>query len=340
MFARGAPPIWAAAGVWLALIGATLAALSFIPQVTPAGAPLFTQAEIVKAAYSPYGVAPADMATDHTILIESSGPNRSAGLRLRLPAHDPELGADYFLLRAEVKGSDLEPSALPWETGRLFMVRFGGSVDDPNGETAYAAALKRDRDWRRVRAHLPVLEPGQRGFLAAELLRTGGVLEVRGLTLGLAHPHQGRALALTLLASAWAAAILGTGLRLAGTLTRPAPCLTLLAALAIVSVLTLAPGGVRERLLAALGQGGAVDELVHFAMFAGLTAIAAWAWPRASVLALAAACLLFAGSSELMQSLSPGRTPSLEDFQTDASGVLCGAIVALLIRVRNSFRTG
>lgn len=73
-----------------------------------------------------------------------------------------------------------------------------------------------------------------------------------------------------------------------------------------------------------------LDKVFHFAIYALLTALAYWVWPKADGWKIWLGASLYGGLMELFQGyFTQGRTPSLADAMANAMGA---AIVVLLYR--------
>ena len=167
--AAAAPPLWFGAAIVGCLIVATFAAWLWTPEALETGQVLYDQQAILDGAYPAYDTRLDEVLTDDGVRIENSVQDGSAGVRFRLPVLEEPV-APFLRLTAEVRADDIESSgAAEWKSARLFLARYGGSVKSRHGEIAYAAALKTGAGWRRVSTVMPVLEPGQRGFLGLEL---------------------------------------------------------------------------------------------------------------------------------------------------------------------------
>ena len=82
-----------------------------------------------------------------------------------------------------------------------------------------------------------------------------------------------------------------------------------------VAILSLLPSAMTAR----TGVGGHIEHMVAYAGTAFVAAAVFSAWARVAI-----ALLAYAGALEIMQHLSPGRTPSLADFMFSAGGILAG----------------
>ena len=91
-----------------------------------------------------------------------------------------------------------------------------------------------------------------------------------------------------------------------------------------LAILSLLPSAMTAR----TGVGGHIEHMVAYAGTAFLAAAVFSAWGRVAI-----ALVAYAGTLEMLQHLSPGRTPSLVDFMFSAGGVLAGVgALALLAR--------
>ena len=103
----------------------------------------------------------------------------------------------------------------------------------------------------------------------------------------------------------------------------PLRSLAVLAYMALVLVLTTAPG----REVARLGLNSALLDLAHIPLFTGLTLVTLWAvvGPRVPrVILVVLAIVAFAAVDEWLQRFAPGRVASLADFVRDVLGVGIG----------------
>lgn len=107
----------------------------------------------------------------------------------------------------------------------------------------------------------------------------------------------------------------------------PIRFLAVLAYMAAVLALTTLPG----RQVARLGVSGALLDLAHIPLFAGLTLVTLWAvvGPRVQRLTLVViAIVAFAAVDEWLQRFVPGRVASFADFVRDVIGVGIGVAIA------------
>lgn len=89
--------------------------------------------------------------------------------------------------------------------------------------------------------------------------------------------------------------------------------------------------------VAPLGEGGppGSDKVEHFLAFLALTIGAGLAYPRAPLWRLAAILIAYGGLIEIIQGLPfVGRDCSVWDWLTDIAGVVAGAAVLTLSRLR------
>lgn len=71
--------------------------------------------------------------------------------------------------------------------------------------------------------------------------------------------------------------------------------------------------------------GLATDKIIHFMLFAMCAILSGRAWlPALSIINITLLLLVFAGLTEVMQYLIPGRSMSLGDMLADTTGVVAG----------------
>jgi len=113
----------------------------------------------------------------------------------------------------------------------------------------------------------------------------------------------------------------------------PSPVQQAAFALTIVLMMLVTPGPVIESISAWLAMPVMpatesefpTDKVVHFAMFAVCAFLSFQAWAgRLGTLVMLASLLMFAGLTEFLQMVIPGRSGNLLDFLADATGVLMG----------------
>lgn len=104
-------------------------------------------------------------------------------------------------------------------------------------------------------------------------------------------------------------------------------------ALALVLLMLVTPGPVIEAISAWLAMPVMppsesefpTDKVVHFAMFAVCSFLSFRAWAvRTGAMMMLLALMMFAGLTEFLQMLIPGRSGNFFDFLADAIGVLVG----------------
>lgn len=348
---RAAPegPGWTASAlIWCALIGACFVVHHFVPRAAAVGAIHKAQAALLNSASGRYGGDARDYVTDAGVRIESADPQKSVGLHmpfaLAAPLDAPPPGP-WLLLTGEARAQIVQAGAPKWEAARIFIARYGPPIEKRYGEVSYAAAFKRSSGWRRVRAHAPLLQEGQEGFIGVELQKTSGLLEARDLRLSFAKPHPARGLAVALLLGGWAAAFAGLALRLLEGMSTAKGRAALLGVGGAATILTLLPGEARkiwvDGFVSAVNTAGGgafalapslVDQLVHFGLFAGLVVAASRLWRQVPVIPLAFGALLFAAGTETLQLFAPGRLADWGDFLTNLAGLGAGATGALALR--------
>jgi hypothetical protein len=113
----------------------------------------------------------------------------------------------------------------------------------------------------------------------------------------------------------------------------PSPSQQAVIALTLVLLMLVTPGPVIEAITAWLVMPVVppsesefpTDKVVHFAMFAVCAFLSFRAWGvRFGVMMVLLALMMFAGLTELLQMLIPGRSGNLLDYLADATGVLMG----------------
>jgi hypothetical protein len=113
----------------------------------------------------------------------------------------------------------------------------------------------------------------------------------------------------------------------------PSPSQQAVIALTLVLLMLVTPGPVIEAISAWLAMPVVppsesefpTDKMVHCLMFAACSFLSFRAWAvRFGVMMVLLALMMFAGLTELLQMLIPGRSGNLLDYLADATGVLMG----------------
>ena len=105
-------------------------------------------------------------------------------------------------------------------------------------------------------------------------------------------------------------------------MTKPWPLFTCLVLLLFVG--TLMPGSLKAQIESNFWGAIPWSSLAHFALFAGLAALSVYGNGRAGVGRAVLIASLFAGVTEFLQSLVPGRHPLMHDALIDMAGALTG----------------
>jgi VanZ family protein len=105
--------------------------------------------------------------------------------------------------------------------------------------------------------------------------------------------------------------------------TRPVRVLAAWSCIAALAVLSLIPKGHMPR----TGFGGHVE---HILAYLGTALVVASAYGAARRLPIVTGLIAYAGTLELLQNFSPGRTPAVADFACSSLGVLLGVALSTL----------
>jgi hypothetical protein len=105
-------------------------------------------------------------------------------------------------------------------------------------------------------------------------------------------------------------------------MTKPWPLFTCLALLLFVG--TLMPGSLKAQIESNLWGAIPWSNVGHFALFAAIAALPVYGNGRAGVWRAVLIAILFAGATEFLQSLVPGRHPLLHDALIDIAGTMTG----------------
>jgi VanZ family protein len=104
--------------------------------------------------------------------------------------------------------------------------------------------------------------------------------------------------------------------------TKPWPLFTGLVLSLFVG--TLMPGGLKAQIESTLWGEIPWSSLSHFALFAAMATLPVYGIGRAGVWRAILVAMFFAGATELLQSLVPGRHPLMHDALVDMGGALTG----------------
>ena len=94
-------------------------------------------------------------------------------------------------------------------------------------------------------------------------------------------------------------------------MTKPWPLFTCLVLLLFVG--TLMPGSLKAQIESTLWGAIPWSGLAHFSLFAAMATLSVYGNGRAGVWRAVLVAMLFAGATELLQSLVPGRHPLMHD---------------------------
>jgi len=104
--------------------------------------------------------------------------------------------------------------------------------------------------------------------------------------------------------------------------TKPWPLFTCLVVLLFVG--TLMPGSLKAQIESNFWGAIPWSSLAHFALFAAIAMPSIYGTGRVGVGRAVSIAILFAGATELLQSLVPGRHPLLHDALIDIAGTMTG----------------
>ncbi|MCS6878896.1 MAG: hypothetical protein NZP72_11430 [Geminicoccaceae bacterium] len=189
-----------------------------------------------------------------------------------------------------------------------------------------------DRDWRIVRADLP-LPPGAASVrLVLRLQATAGDLQVRRLSASALVPDPRYASARLGLGLGWFLALLAGGVLLWRAAERRGLAAFALVASALGLAAILAPPEAFALLLGglapALGRASSTPFLPHALLAASLAILAGRALAIVRLWPAAAVALLLAVAGEVLQLFSDQRQPALDDALANAAGGIFGLWVA------------
>jgi VanZ family protein len=104
--------------------------------------------------------------------------------------------------------------------------------------------------------------------------------------------------------------------------TKPWPLFTCLGLSLLVG--TLMPGSLKTHIESNLWGAIPWSSLAHFALFAAMATLPVYGNGRAGVWRAVLVAMLFAGATELLQSLVPGRHSLMHDALIDMAGAMTG----------------
>ena len=87
---------------------------------------------------------------------------------------------------------------------------------------------------------------------------------------------------------------------------------------------TLMPGSLKAQIESTLWGAVPWSSLAHFALFAAIATVSVYGNGRAGVWRAVFVAMMFAGATELLQSLVPGRHPLMHDALIDMAGCVTG----------------
>ncbi len=314
-----------------ALTAATLVLLSWVPRDVPA--------------FPARALLPAD-AQERALWTIEKGRNAAA-----------EISADRLVLRAEPEDPFVlahRPLELAENARGVRLegeVRFLGRARDKSFEAArihlwaFDAAGQRlpdrridlfraraDRDWQRVRADLPLPPAAAAAHLVVRLQGTAGMLEVRRLEAAALIPNPVLEAARLGLGAGWLVGLLAAAALVWRAAARRSHALLALIASAGGIFLILVPPEAFALLPAGLGQtlqhASSTPFLPHALLAAMLAFLLGRTVPRARLVPALGLVLLLAVAGEVLQLLSNGRQPAVDDAFANALGGLVGLVLA------------
>ena len=84
------------------------------------------------------------------------------------------------------------------------------------------------------------------------------------------------------------------------------------------------PGSLKAQIESTLWGAIPWSSLAHFALFAAMATLSVYGNGRAGVWRAVLVAMFFAGATELLQSLVPGRHPLMHDALIDMAGAMTG----------------
>ena len=105
-------------------------------------------------------------------------------------------------------------------------------------------------------------------------------------------------------------------------LTKPWPLFTCLGLSLLTG--TLIPGSLKAQIESSLWGAIPWSGLAHFALFAAMASLPVYGNGRAGVWRAVVVAMVFAGGTEFLQSLVPGRHPLMLDVLIDMAGAMTG----------------
>ena len=104
--------------------------------------------------------------------------------------------------------------------------------------------------------------------------------------------------------------------------TKPWPIFTCLVVLLFVG--TLMPGSLKAQIESTLWDSMPWSSLAHFAVFGAMATLSVYGNGRTGVWRAVMIAVFFAGATEFLQALVPGRHPLMRDALIDMAGTMTG----------------
>lgn len=338
----------------VALFGLTVGLFEFFPRFEVSGLPILN-VEIFDRnldGWSIYG--PREVASIKTgaATLEDQDTSRSVGLYRYLPLTG---GQDTLLMSVDVSTEDVRRGQKSWHTALVYLVG-----RDSDGQLLWktqrvAAQLEGTNPWRRYSTSFTFDENIKEAMFGAFLAHTTGTLKIRNLVI---TPVKERAPFLYLayaLIAAWALMITRIGYVSLRSVASPMFGWGIAAVAIVIAVGVLLPGSLKHEVQATVfsfaaqplldfvwGEpeffGITSSQAGHFIIFLILGVIGRLAWSHTSPWIILIGLLIFAAVTETLQLYVPNRYPSVEDWFTDATGVITGLILCgIVFKKRLSF---
>lgn len=337
---------WYAAFAVAGLCAATVALFTGLSRYIPAGPPLIAGIDLTDPSWLKIGDAGQITTPESIVQIRNDAPGVTVGIRRHLPV--PE---DATLVQVEIEAAVKNVSrdlALRQEA-RLFLA--GRTAD---GRYLWErrheiAELSGSRGWRPVTRTFDVPPDAASLAIGAQLTGATGTLGVRNLTIRpvserAVFPYlangllilwgiAGAAIGFLLLKgmrSRWSRfAVAGVAAAAVGVTMAPAKSRRFLVDYVIGVPMDAAPEAMAAWMSAAFRHLPVpVDKLGHVVLFAALAALVRLARRDDRTDVQAAALLLFAAATEVLQFYAIDRAPAVSDWLLDAAGILIGLAAA------------
>ncbi len=251
-------------------------------------------------------------------------------------------GATSLRLRADVATSRVEHGREPWQTARIYLVQETADGTQLWNRPYQLVNLVGTTPRQHFEAIFDISGAMPKVILGIELPYTTGRMEVANLDLAIVDERTPFRLAATLLVCGWSLLVFRVTSGLYRSIQVPLVRHWLLGTLAVLVIGVFMPAQLRQQLIDGLATGFGLrladpDAFGHALVFCLLALLVRIGRPRDPLLVHLSCWLLVGAATEVLQLLTPDRSPEAGDWLIAAIGTTLGLALAetgLLIRRR------